>query len=67
MSAKGEGDSQRKYPKGTRIEIDEQGRRVVVLPQLGGPRLSIDSKTLWGKGQGLKRDQKYVRKDGSNP
>ena len=66
MSAKGEGDSKRRYPRGTKIETDEQGRRVVIFPHVARPSLGIDSKTLFGKGKGLTRGQKYIRKDGSN-
>lgn len=61
MGGKGEGEPQKRYPKGTEIVTDENGRRIVILPQIGNSRISMDSRNIRGK---LTKGQKYVRNDG---
>ena len=55
-----ENESKRRYPPGTKIETDEHGRTIVVLPNPGGRRLGIDSKRLHGTQ--LTKSQRYIRK-----
>lgn len=55
-------NKERKLPRGTRIEIDEQGRTIIILPQVGRPSLSIDNKRLHGTE--LTSGQRYIRTKG---
>jgi hypothetical protein len=56
-----EQDKVRKYPRGARVEIDENGRRIVRLPLNEGHRLSIDSHGIRGKE--VTKGQRYIRKE----
>lgn len=55
-----ENEGKRRYPPGTKTEIDNKGRIIYILPQAGRDRLSIDNKGIHGTE--LTKGQRYVRK-----
>lgn len=52
-------EKEKKYPPGTTFEIDDKGRRIVILPSVARRSLGIDSRSV---GRWTSRDQNRAPK-----